>query len=265
MNIKFKWLMAAMIAAALVTPVQANSHNNGGGNFTSAVHSGASRSGSTPMRSFSGRLYSSGQRFSSIGMGVRPAGVGTSFRQQHLGGSNFAGQHLTGGNRLARTGNISRVTGGGQNHVFARRSANWQPNWNRNHDHFWNGHRCRFVNGSWFIFDFGFDPWWWYGYPYYGYDSYYPYGYDPSLYGSGYSGDNYEANYGNNATNESGDSGVAAAQDRLAREGYYRGAIDGVFGAETRHALVQFQRAHGLSVTGYLTRDTRSALGLHPG
>lgn len=263
MNIKFTWLIVAMGVAALVTLVQANSHNNGGGNFTPAVHSGASRSGSsvTPMRSFSGRMYGGGQRFSSIGTGVRPTGVPSSFRQQHFVGSNVAGQHLTGGNRLARTGNANRIAGGGQNHVFARHSANWQPNWDRHHDHFWHGHRCRFVNGSWFIFDFGFDPWWWYGYPYYGYDGYYPYGYDPSSYGSEYYGDN----YGDSATNESGDSGVAAAQERLAREGYYRGAIDGVFGEQTRRALVEFQRAHGLSATGYLTRDTRSALGLRPG
>jgi hypothetical protein len=56
------------------------------------------------------------------------------------------------------------------NHVFAHHSASWHRDWDRNRDHWWNGHRCRFVNGSWVIFDVGFDPWWpcsdyYYGYP----------------------------------------------------------------------------------------------------
>ena len=57
-------------------------------------------------------------------------------------------------------------------HVFAQHSANWHHDWDRSRDHWWNGHHCRFVNGSWVIFDVGFDPWWsWpcpgyeYGYP----------------------------------------------------------------------------------------------------
>jgi hypothetical protein len=68
-----------------------------------------------------------------------------------------------------------------RNHVYAQHSANWHHDWDRSRDHWWNGHRCRFINGSWVIFDVGFDPgWWWspcpgyyYGYPcddgYYGY------------------------------------------------------------------------------------------------
>src|SRR6266403_2831980 len=93
-----------------------------------------------------------------------------------------------GGNRTI--GNISP----GHNHVFAQRSGNWNRNWDRRHDHFWNGHRCRFVNGSWFIFDFGFFPW--FGWPFfdsYAYD-YYPYGY-PYGYGYGY-GSPYGSGYG---------------------------------------------------------------------
>src|SRR5882762_5034471 len=88
-------------------------------------------------------------------------------------------------NRTAQlgTGGRNRTIGNinpGHNHVFAQRTADWNRNWERRHDHFWNGHRCRFVNGSWFIFDFGFFPW--FGWPYY---DYYPYG-SPYGYGYGY-------------------------------------------------------------------------------
>ena len=63
-----------------------------------------------------------------------------------------------------------------RNHVFAQRSANWQRNWDRRSDHFWHGHRCHFVNGSWVIFDLGFYPWDTFWYPY---GNYYGYGYYP--------------------------------------------------------------------------------------
>ena len=182
------------------------------------------------------------------------------------------------GDRLTQFGSINRTSATAQNHVFAQRSADWQPNWDRNCDHWWNGHRCRFVNNSWIIFDFGFYPWWPIGYPYdygygYGYD-YYPsgYGYDPGYYGDGqyygqgeyYGQDQYYGQDGYNSPDQYGDadSPVAAAQAQLARQGYYHGRIDGVFGPETRRAVVAFQRDHGLNPTGYLTRDTRSALGL---
>jgi len=75
-----------------------------------------------------------------------------------------------------------------RNHVAARQSANWHRDWDRGRDHWWNGHHCRFINGSWVIFDFGFYPWWpyWYPYDYYPYDYYpYSYSYDPGYYDSG--------------------------------------------------------------------------------
>jgi len=140
------------------------------------------------------------------------------------------------------------------------------------------------VNNSWIIFDFGFYPWaYGYGYPYsygypynygYGYSyDYYPSGYDPGYYGDGqYNGqDQYYSQDGNDSPDQNADSPdqytdspVAAAQERLTREGYYRGAIDGVFSPETRRALMAFQTDQGLDPTGYLTRDTRQALGLRP-
>ena len=118
------------------------------------------------------------------------------------------------------------------------------------------------MNNSWFIFDLGFFPW--YGWDYYPYDYYYPssyYGYDPGVYDQGVDANYYDqGSYG--SSDQSADSSVAAAQDRLARQGYYRGAIDGVFGPETQRAIMRYQNDHGLGATGYLTMETRQSLGL---
>jgi len=195
----------------------------------------------------------------------------------------------TSNRQFAQTNNSNRVLGNNpRNHVFAQRSANWHPDWDHNHDHWWHGHVCHFVNNTWIIFEIGFYPWWSYGYPYafgyypysYGSDGYSPYGYDPNGYSYGYNlgdytdgqnGDGYYDNgqYDNqgNTENSSSDQDivaeiVAAAQDELSLEGYYNGPIDGVFSPETHRAVRDFQRDNGLNVTGYLTPETRKALGL---
>jgi len=177
--------------------------------------------------------------------------------------------------RFGQLGNRNRGLRTGREHVFARRSANWQPSWDRRHDHWWNGHRCRFINGVWVIFDLGFYPWWsYYGYPYdYGYPSGYPYDYYPSYYSSDYPYEydpgSYDQNYGEyygrgtyDPSDQYTDRTVIAVQTQLAKEGYYRGEIDGILGPETRRAIVSFQSDHGLRVTGNLTQETLSTLGL---
>ena len=248
---------------------------------------------SMPMQSFGGgRMVYSGQRFSSVGM-RSPRSM--EFRPQSIR-SNAVGS--IGSNQVAR-GNINRVNrsnqfaanrsitnlrrdgnaagqvrngnanlrSGWRNHVFAQHSANWHRDWDRHHDHSFHGHRFVFFDGFWWGFDLGFDPWWpyWY-YPYdnYGYDYYpYQYGYDPGYYDSGaYQNEEY---YGQNGYgDEYANSTVAAAQQRLAREGYYRGQIDGVVGPETTRAVARYQNSHGLRATGALTTDTLEALGLRP-
>jgi hypothetical protein len=146
----------------------------------------------------------------------------------------------------------SRGAAAAQQHVFARRTANWHRDWDRQRDHFWNGHRCRFVNGEWFIYDTGFYPYD-YGYSY----DYYPYEYDPGVYED-------DANYYSQGTYDSSgqvtDSTVASAQTQLARQGYYRGEIDGIVGPETRRAIMRYQSDRGLRVTGRLNVDTLHAL-----
>ena len=189
------------------------------------------------------------------------------------------------GNPGSRFNNRGFNGTGANNHVFSRRSADWHRDWDRNRDHSWHGHRCRFVNGSWFIFDLGFFPG--FGWPYYAYDDGYPYypygyggygygayGYDPGVYDqSNYydqGGYNYndQSNYydqgGNTSTSYDQSTAVAVAevQDQLATAGYYHGQIDGVLGPETRRALLRYQSDKGLGATGSLTMETRQSLGL---
>lgn len=55
---------------------------------------------------------------------------------------------------------------------------------------------------------------------------------------------------------------VKKIQRKLAEQGYYGGAIDGIIGPQTREALRNFQRAHRLPVTGHLDEATIAALGI---
>ena len=293
MKTKFYWV-ALLASAALTAPVQAGggSHGGGGGgggggSFAAphaggGAHAAAPAFHSAPRGNFGGgRFMAPGPRFSSYGAPM-------AFRQQRFGDSDralarshqFATEtanrrfdaprtlnHLE--NRLTRNGNNSgnrfenRGSNAAREHVFARRSADWHRDWDRRHDHFWHGHRCRFVNGEWFIYDIGFYPYD-YSYPYgYPYDEY-AYDYYPSGYNAGaYEGDaDYYSPGAYDSSDQSTDSTVAAAQEQLARQGYYRGEIDGVFGPETRRAIVRYQSDHGLRATGRLSTDTLHALGL---
>ncbi len=57
-------------------------------------------------------------------------------------------------------------------------------------------------------------------------------------------------------------SDVKTLQWRLNQWGYYQGAIDGVFGAQTHQAVRWFQSRNGLRVDGVVGRQTWQALGL---
>ena len=79
-----------------------------------------------------------------------------------------------------------------QKHVFSHRSGGWHREWNRNCDHWWNGHRCSFIHGSWVIFNLGFSPWWSSSSPD---DYYYDYGFPNDGYGSSTYGYDYPYSY----------------------------------------------------------------------
>jgi hypothetical protein len=231
--------------------------------------------------------------------------TGTQFRN----GNNLRNaNNLRNGNNLRNANNFrngnNHVRRDWQRHVFARQSGDWHRDWDRHSDHWWNGHRCCFVNGSWVIFNLGFSPWWNsyypddyfydYGFPNDGYGSStygynYPYSsnYDPGDYNSGdYQGQMYydqnsypdqsqgyydsgvyrtEAYDDPNAysdESQSDDSTIVAAQERLARQGYYRGDTDGVLSADMQKAIRRYQSTNGLRQTGQLDSDTLSVMGL---
>lgn len=56
---------------------------------------------------------------------------------------------------------------------------------------------------------------------------------------------------------------IRGAQRALAELGYQPGPIDGVVGRRTRDALVRYQRAQRIPVTGYLDAETMVRLDIH--
>lgn len=128
-----------------------------------------------------------------------------------------------------------RVAWSGRN--LANIPPSVQRNWDRGRDHEWNHHHFRWAGSSWVLLD----P--------------YPYGYDyPDFYSGGY----YPYPYVANAPDSLG----AEVQEALARQGYYRGDIDGATGPATRDAIATFQRNHRLAVTGTITPQLLDSLGL---
>ena len=152
------------------------------------------------------------------------------------GGARFGGGHFGGGAgfRSRGPGFSGRPFNGRMGRIVERHDANWHHDWDRRHGHFF---RNRF-----FVFDDGF----WFGLDgYYPYDDYYAYD-DQDYYGY----DPYSV------------SMVGAVQSDLAKQGYYRGVIDGVYGPQTRVAITHYQSNHGLQVTGSLTPATLQSLRL---
>ncbi len=118
--------------------------------------------------------------------------------------------------------------------------------WDRHHHdrNWWRNHYTRFVifGGGYYYWNSGF----WY--PAYGYDPYFStYAYDAPIYGS---------------NDLSPEQVMANVQTELARRGYYYGAIDGTYGPETREALLRYQQAYGLALTGMLDQATLESIGI---
>ena len=55
---------------------------------------------------------------------------------------------------------------------------------------------------------------------------------------------------------------VKAVQTKLRRWGYYEGAVDGIYGPQTKAAVVRFQRKNGLTADGVVGKQTFAALGM---
>ena len=94
-------------------------------------------------------------RVASIESRRNPAGR-HAWNQRNTGTQFWNGNNLRNANNF-RNGNNQRhgnnVRNGNNNlrhdwpkHVFSHRSGNWHRDWDRNCDHWWNGHQCSFIN-----------------------------------------------------------------------------------------------------------------------
>jgi hypothetical protein len=252
---------------ALLQPAQGGSRGSGR-SFSPAQHYSASAAHySSAPRSFSAgsARYAPSARFSS-GAAFRNRSYSYSGPRLSVNRANALSQTTYSAStaRLAagRTAALRSQAFNNNSRVVARYGSNWHRNWDRGRDHFWHGHRCHWFNNAWVIFDLGFYPYG-YGYGYYPYGGAYPYYdngyYDDSYYPSSeYSQDPDARSY----DSSNADSSVSQVQSALAREGYYRGAIDGSLGPATRSALRRYQRDHDLDATGQLDGSVIAALGL---
>jgi hypothetical protein len=140
------------------------------------------------------------------------------------------------------------------------RNRNWQSRTNTNtftYEQARQNFSREHHNRSWWrsrynrIVLFGGGYYYWndgYWYPAYGYDPYYStYAYDEPIYG-----------YNDLAPGQV----IANVQSALQEQGYYRDAIDGLIGPNTRAALSAYQRDHGLPITAAIDGPTLRALGL---
>ena len=104
-----------------------------------------------------------------------------------------------------------------------------------------------------------------FGYPYYGYDGFWN-GYAGAPYGYGDGPGAYEGRVTDQGgpgapDEEKGSELPKAVQRQLAKRGYYKGTVDGDFGAASRAALSHFQKDNHLKETGRIDEDSLEALG----
>ncbi len=57
-------------------------------------------------------------------------------------------------------------------------------------------------------------------------------------------------------------SEVRTVQTKLKRWGYYSGAVDGIYGSQTKKAVIYFQKKNGLAADGIVGKNTYAALGM---
>ncbi|MDQ2919940.1 MAG: peptidoglycan-binding protein [Verrucomicrobiota bacterium] len=172
------------------------------------------------------------------GRGAAPASAGSrGFSSNHVAGRPAFANRTAGARFNRGNGNGRWANGVGRHH------GDW-----RDHDHDdWRHHHHGRVFVGFYPY---WNPWWDYGYGY-------PYGY-----GYGYGYYPYGNDYGYSNEYRSGGSLGANVQQALARQGFYRGPIDGVIGARTRNAIRAYERANGLRVDGLIDQRLLQTMGL---
>lgn len=218
-----------------------------GGGFHGGGFGGGFRGGGFRIAPSSGTRFAFGTH-PSFGRpaNVRPAsrGANSTLRAPAAGSRSNAARPTQ--QQIARAGT----------HVYARRDGTWHRDWDRRGAHFSNGRWWAWDGGFWIGLDDGFYPWDYF--PYYAYD-YYPYDYYPGYYAD------VEPYYNSDGVSDgtpAPDQNVEAVQQDLAKQGYYKGPIDGLYGRTTRDAVARYQSARRLTITGTLTRETLKSLGV---
>ena len=263
-----------------------------------SVDAGGRRNGSFS-RATAARSAPQRASFRSAGAGFRNAGAGFQRSRNWAGNTRFNSSSSANFNRSAFTTNRLATNSTGTNwNRFNRNTSRFGSNWNGSNR--WNGsganrwnwrhrHHRGCDNNFVFFGSFGFPFFsaWDYGYyypsAYYPYYPSTPYYYDPYTYynNGGYSayvnpgydnGTDYDPNYDNSdryrdsrrydRSGARNGSTVARVQEALAREGYYKGAIDGVAGSRTFYAIRSYQRDHNLTVDGEINDQLLGEMGL---
>ena len=174
----------------------------------------------------------------------------------------------------AAPGGHSFAAARGASPSFSRPAARVSPQYSTAARGYRNGYGYRGYRGGYYgyghrYFLYGvpyfYDPFF-FGFGYYGGfygGSPYGYGYD-NPYASGYyngrvADDGYDSH-------RDGDRAEASAlpkavQKQLSQRGYYKGEVDGEFGAPSRSALSRFQHDNNLRATGRIDPETMKALG----
>jgi len=119
---------------------------------------------------------------------------------------------------------------------------NYKPQW---HDqNWWRGHY-----GNNIVFVFG-SPYYWnagYWFPAWGYNPSAYYAWDGPIYGY---------------NRMPPDQVIANVQSALQQQGYYHGEVDGLIGPQTRGAIADYLRDHGLYTTSTIDQPTLQSLGI---
>ena len=144
------------------------------------------------------------------------------------GGGGGGGHYAGGGGHFAGGGHFGGFHGGFGSRGFGAVGHGFHG--------YWDG-------GYYAPFDYGFDGYDGYAYPYDGND--YSFDAQPAPSDSG---------------SDASASLIVSVQRELTRLGYYKGPIDGVAGSETEHAVRWFQSVDHLPVTGQIDAATLQAL-----
>jgi hypothetical protein len=246
MNAKFILFLSCFAAMTLIASAVNAAPRGGGGHGGHGGHGGyhgghGGHFSSISPRGGHGAYYGGhGGHFSSISPrgGHKFGRSGSTFSHGRSGtyrnwsGGNWGGRNWGGGDRFVFIG------GFGYPYYW-----DWYPSWGWGIPYAFNyGY---YSSGYYPSYGYGFDyPYYWDWYPSWGWGI--PYAFNYGYYSSGYNPSHrYDYDrYSDPAYGYADRSSIAQLQRRLARAGYYYGAIDGIMGRQTRRAIRAYERAY---------------------